>query len=253
MLLQHAFLETRWRFLIGLVLLAVSAAFVALGYPQINALRQGVTTSADSALGREIATAMECAKTYDCYVWSQWFQKQGAQLASFFAVIIATGGLLSQNAAARLFTLSLPVSRERLLGVRAAAGLGQVLVLSLVPGLVIVAVSPLVGRSFPPLDALAYTLCTFAGCAVFFSAAFLFASLFGNVWAPVLLAMCAGAALNMFDRISGGAGRFSLLGMMHGESYYDGRGLPWLMLLVSATLSATLIYAGVRHMTRQDF
>lgn len=253
MLLQHAFLETRWRFLIGLVLLPVSAAFVALGYPQVAALTQNVTPAPDTALGREIAEAIEMAKTFYSYVWSQWFEQQGPQLTGFFAVIIGTGGLLSQSAAARLFTLSLPVSREQLLGARAAAGLGQVLALTLVPALVIVAVSPVVAHSFPVLDALAYALCAFAGCAVFFSLAFLFSSMFSNVWAPVVLTLCAGAALRMLDTITDGSAGFSLFEMLHGESYFRGHGLPWPMLLVSAGLSAALIYAGIRSMARKDF
>jgi ABC-type Fe3+-siderophore transport system permease subunit len=252
MLWQHAFLETRWRFLLGLVVLTISAAFVALGYPQAIALTQGVTASPDSTLGREIAQAIALSKTYDSYVWSQWFRQNGAQLGSFFAVIIGTGGLLSQSAAARLFTLSLPVSRERLLGVRAGAGLAQVLILTFLPALVIVAVSPLVAQRFPLRDALAYGLCAFAGGTFFFSLAFLFSSRIANVWAPVALALCAGVALSMLGGILGGAG-LSLLGMMHGESYFNGHGLPWLMLLVSTGLSAALIYAGIRHMARQDF
>ena len=59
MLWQHAFLETRWRFLIGLVILSVSAAFIALGYPQVLALSQTVTPAPDTSLGREIATARQ--------------------------------------------------------------------------------------------------------------------------------------------------------------------------------------------------
>ena len=253
MLLQYAFLETRWRFLIGLVLLPVSAAVVALGYPQVAALSQSVTPAPDTALGREIAEAIEMAKTFYSYVWSQWFQQNGAQLGALFAVIIGTGGLLSQDAAARQFTLSLPVSREQLLGARAAAGLGQVLALTLVPALVIVVVSPAVARGFPVLDALAYALCGFAGCAVFFSLAFLFSSMFSNLWAPIVLTLCAGSAFRMLDMITEGSGGFSLFEMLHGESYFRGHGLPWLMLLVSAGLSAVLIYAGIRHMARRDF
>jgi hypothetical protein len=253
MIWQHAFLETRWRFLIGLVLLPVSAAFVALSYPQVTALSQSVTPVPGTALGREIAAAMELSKTYDGYVWSQWFQQNGAQLGSFFAAMIGTGGLLSLDAAARLFTLSLPISRERLLAARAAAGLGQVLALTLVPALVIVIVSPVIGRGFPVLDALAYALCAFVGCAVIFSLAFLFSSMFSNVWAPVLLALCAGAALRALDTITGGMGGFSLLRMVHGESYFYGHGLPWLMLLISAGVSLALLYAGTRLIAQQDF
>ena len=252
MLFQHAFLETRWRFLIGLVLLPVSAAFVALSYPQVTALSQSVTPAPGTALGREIAEAMELSKTYGGYVWSQWFQQNGAQLAGLFAAIIGTGGLLSQTAAARLFTLSLPVSRERLLAARAAAGLGQMLALTVVPALVIVLVSPLVGRSFPLLDALAYALCAFVGSAVFFSVAFFFSSMVGSVWAPIVLTLCTGAALGALDRITG-AGRFSLIQMVHGESYFRGHGLPWPMLAVSLAVSAALLYSGTRLVARQDF
>jgi hypothetical protein len=253
MLVRHAFLETRWRFLIGLVVLPVSAMFVALSYPQVMALSQSVVATPDTALGREIAMAMEMAKRYDSYVWSQWFQQNGSQLGGLFAAIIGTGGLLSQTTAARLFTLSLPVSRQQLLGARAAAGLMQVLALSIVPALVIVLVSPLIARSFPLLDALAYALCGFVGSAVMFSLAFLFSSMFSNVWAPVLLALCAGAALRMLDAIIGGTGGFSLIQMTHGESYFNGHGLPWPMLLVSAAVSLALLYAGTRLVVRQDF
>jgi hypothetical protein len=251
MLWQHAFLETRWRFLAGLIFLPVSAAFIVLGYPQVTALAQSVTPAPDTSLGREIAAAMALSKSYGGYVWSQWFRQNGSQLGSFFAVMIGTGGLLSQGAAARLFTLSLPVSRAQLLGARAATGLAQVLALSLVPALVIVVVSPLIARSFPLLDALAYILCLFAGSAIFFSLAFFFSSMFANVWAPAVLALCAGPALGALDVITGGG--FSLLRMMHGESYFNGHGLPWLMLLVSAGVSAALLYAGARLIVRQDF
>jgi len=252
MLFQYAFLETRWRFLIGLVVLPVSAAFVVLSYPQVMALSQSVTTSPDTALGREIAESMQLARTYDGYVWSQWFRQNGAQLAGLFAAIIGTGGLLSQAAASRLFTLSLPVSRERLLAARAAAGLSQMLALTVVPAVVIVLLSPLVARSFPLLDALAYALGAFAGCAVMFSLAFFLSSMFANVWAPLVLTMCGGAALAALDQITG-ADRFSLLGMIHGEWYFRGMGLPWPMLLVSALASSALVYAGIRHFARQDF
>ena len=254
MLWQNAFLDTRWRFLVGLVLLTVSAMFVALGYPNIAEVAKAAPDAPTGGpLAREIAEALALSRTYDGYVWSQWFRQNGAQLGSFFAVIIGTGGLLSQSSAARLFTLSLPVSRERLLGARATAGLTQVLTLSVVPALAITLVSPLVDQQFPLLDTLAYALCVFAGCALFFSLAFLFSSLFANVWAPAVLALCAGPVLRIFDQLAGVPNTFSLLAMMHGEPYFRGEGLPWSMLLASAILSAALIYAGVRLIARRDF
>ena len=254
MLWQNAFLDTRWRFLVGLVLLTVSAMFVALGYANVAEVAKAAPAlPAGDLLGREIAEALELSRTYDSYVWSQWFSKNGSQLGSFFAIIIGTGGLLSQSSGARLFTLSLPVTRERILGVRATAGLAQVLALSLVPALTITFVSPLAGQHFSLLDTLVYALCLFAGCAVFFSVAFLLSTLFANVWAPAVLALCVGPVAGAVDQIVGGPTAFSLLAMMHGEPYFLGSGLPWPMLLTSAALSAALIYAGVRIIARRDF
>jgi len=69
----------------------------------------------------------------------------------------------------------------------------------------------------------------------------------------VVLALCAGAALGALDRLTPGAGGFSLLQMMHGDSYFFGRGLPWPMLVASALASSAFVYAGIRHVARQDF
>lgn len=253
MLWQYAFLDTRWRFFAGLMLLTLSAAFVALGYPNVAAMAKAAPVTAEGALGRDIAAALAAAATYDGYVWSQWFSANGSQLGSFFAALIGAGGLMAQNSAARLFILSLPVSRERLLGARAAAGLVQVLALALVPALTIAAVSPVIGETYSLFDALVYALCLFAGAALFFSVAFLFSTMIGNVWAPVALTFCTGAALGGIDRVTGGPTRFSLLGMMHGQPYFAGQGVPWLMLAVSAAFTAALLYAGVRLIARRDF
>ena len=254
MLWYKSWLETRWRFVIGLVLLMFSAASTVFTYPEVIKLISGMPNpDLSGALGRRVSETLALARDFRGYVWSQWFRQNGAQLGSFFAVIIGTGGLLSQSSAARLFTLSLPVSRERLLGARATAGLVQVLVLSVVPALTITLVSPLVGQQFSLLDTLVYGLCLFAGCAVFFSVAFLLSTMFANVWAPAVLALCVGPVAGGADRITGGPTAFSLLGMMHGEPYFRGAGLPWLMLAVSAAVSAALIYSGVRLIARRDF
>jgi len=69
------------------------------------------------------ARAAELTRDYRGYVWLQWFRKELLQLGTLFAVLLGTGGLFSQRSA--LFTLSLPASRRRLLGVRATAGLAD--------------------------------------------------------------------------------------------------------------------------------
>src|SRR5688572_18177370 len=125
MLWYKAWLETRWRFLIGLVLLMFSACGVVIGYQEvIKLLPLAPKVDLSGELGRRVIEAMELARTYRGYVWSQGFRQNLIQTWTLFAVILGTGGLLSQaSGGGALFTLSLPTTRSRLLGVRAATGL----------------------------------------------------------------------------------------------------------------------------------
>ena len=125
MLWYKAWLETRWRFLIGLVLLLFSAGGVVIGYPRVVELLPMVPQpDTSSVLGRAIKEAAELAATYRGYVWSQWFRQNLSNTWTVFAVLLGTGGLLAQTSGgAALFTLSLPVTRRRLAGIRAATGL----------------------------------------------------------------------------------------------------------------------------------
>src|SRR6266545_8206723 len=144
MLWYKSWLETRWRFIIGVVLLMCSAAGTVLAYPkvlQLMPLLPNVEVSGE--LGRRIREAAELARDYRGYVWSQWFRQNLMQMWTLLAVLLGTGGLLSQTSGgAALFTLSLPASRTQLTGVRAAAGLAELLVLALIPSLLISLLSP---------------------------------------------------------------------------------------------------------------
>jgi hypothetical protein len=76
MLWYKAFLDTRGRFLIGLALLPCAGIFMVLAYPRVIALLpsvSGIDTS--GAIGRQIGDAIELARDYRGYVWSQWFQR----------------------------------------------------------------------------------------------------------------------------------------------------------------------------------
>ena len=50
-----------------------------------------------------------------------------------------------------------------------------------------------------------------------------------------------------------GLEHLSLLAVMTAETYFRGRGVPWLGLFVSTALSAALLYAATKHLARQDF
>ena len=255
MLWYKSWLETRWRFLIGLALLMLSAAGAVLAYPRVMKLLPLVpTVEVSGELGRRIREGADLMRDYRGYVWSQWLRQSMTQLWTLFAVLLGTGGLLSQaSGGGALFTLSLPVSRNRLLGVRAATGLAELLVLAFVPPLLLPLLSPAVGQTYGIGDALVHGACLFIAGAVLFSLAFLLSTVFSDVWRPALIAGCAAAVLGICEPFFPGLSRYGLFGIMDGEMYFRGGGLPWLGLLASAAVSAAMLFAATRNIARQDF
>src|SRR5437899_6912286 len=79
MLWYKSWLETRWRFLIGLGLLLCSAAATVFTYPQVLKLIPMVPTNAGGPLGQRIREAAELSREYRGYVWSQWFRENLSQ------------------------------------------------------------------------------------------------------------------------------------------------------------------------------
>jgi hypothetical protein len=255
MLWYRAWLETRWRFVIGLALLPLSAAGSVLAYPRlVKLLPLAEQMDRSDLLGQRVAEAAQVMSTYRGYVWAQWFAQNMTQQWALFAVLLGAGGLLAQSSrGAALFTLSLPTTRERLVGVRVATGLVELLVLALVPSLVVPLLSPAIGERYGVGDALVHGTLMFVGGSIFFSASFYLSSVFADIWRPVLIVACAGMALSFLGEVIDGLWRYSPYRLMSGEQYFDGEGVPLLGLILSVVISSLLLVAASRNVARQDF
>jgi ABC-type transport system involved in multi-copper enzyme maturation permease subunit len=253
MLWHKAWLETRWRFLIGLALLMCFACALVLGYPRaVSALSR--LSQSDAELARRISESAAIAGGYRGYIWSQWFSQNLRELWALFAVLLGTGGLLAQvSRGGAIFTLSLPVSRGRLLGVRAATALAELLILALVPSLVITLLSPAVGQTYSLADVFVHGVCLFLAGSTLFSLTFLLSTVFGDLWRPPLIVLCFAALMSLVRQIVGGSPAASLLGVMTAERYFRGDGLPWLGLFLTTAASIALLYAATLNIARQDF
>ena len=86
---------------------------------------------------------VQLERDYRGYIWVQSFRQNLTQMGTLFAVLLGTGGLLpSGSKDTALFTMSLPASRNELLGIRAATGLLELAVLAFAPALVFPLLSP---------------------------------------------------------------------------------------------------------------
>src|SRR5262245_24110875 len=175
MLWYKAWLETRWRFLIGVGLLTVSACGTVLYYPQVMRLMPMANSiDVSGEIGRRIKEGVELASSYRGYIWSQWIGQSVSQMGTLFAILLGSGSPIAQGSpGATMFTLSLPASRNRLLGIRTATGLAEWFVIALVPSLTVPLLSPAVGQSYTIASALIHAACIFVAGAMFFSLAVL--------------------------------------------------------------------------------
>lgn len=260
MLWYKAWLETRWRFVIGLVLLICSAVVVVLSFPAIvqrispAAAAELGSVDRGGVIGEQIREGLALMREYRGYVWWQWFRQNLPQTWTVFAVLLGAGGLLSQTSGgAALFTLSLPASRARLMATRGAIGLAESLVLAMVPALVIPLLSPAIGETYSIGDALVYGTCLFIGGAVFYSLTFLLSTVFSDVWRPALIAIAIAAVLGIVEQVSREASQYGLYRVMTAQAYFRSGELPWMGLVLSAAASAAMLYAATINIARRDF
>jgi hypothetical protein len=175
------------------------------------------------------------------------------ELLTIFAVVLGSGGLLSQaERGGAIFTLSLPVSRQRLLGVRAATGVAELSLLVLVPALLLPILSPLIGEHYALGDALVHALCLFIVSTMLFAFSFLLSTVFSDVWRPALIVLCLAVLVAFGEQVTG-LSRYGVYGVMSGESYFRDGVLPWFGLFASAAVTAGLMSAAVANVARRDF
>jgi ABC-type transport system involved in multi-copper enzyme maturation permease subunit len=257
MLWHKAWLETRWRFTIALLILTVLAGGNVFDYLATQRLLPGVRASIEvpaaeaTGIAGVIRDAIEIQKDFRGFIWYQTFRQNLTQMGVFFAILLGCGGILSESSkGSALFTLSLPVTRRQLIGARTGAGLAQLAAISLVPPLAIPILAPAIGQHFTIVDALAHGLCIFFVAAVFFSLASFLSTLFADIWRPLLIAIAIACAIAIASVAVPQLGIFSV---MSGETYFRTGSLPWAGFLTSAVIATALLYSAAETLERRDF
>ena len=212
---------------------------------------------------REGASVADHSHTYGEYIWRIVYKGYLRELFVLLALLLGVGGLLRErDYGTAPFTLALPVSRWRLLSVRAAVGLLEVTILSLLPALLIPALSPLVGEAYPWAQAWQFGLLWSVGGALLFAIGFWASAFFaGEYTAAVvafltLLGYSVAVDLPLIERYAPDVhDLMSGVGMAYfrPDTYRLVGPLPW------TTLGGVLLVAGSfwvlagRRTQRQDF
>jgi ABC-type transport system involved in multi-copper enzyme maturation permease subunit len=238
MLWHKAWRESRIRFLVALVTMAVvGSGFLVQGLPFLEENRSA-----------EI--------TYTALVDSAVYGSTFPLLFVIMSLVLGLGGLLRERSAATApFTLALPVTRRALTAVRAAAGLSQVATLALLPAVLIPALSPVVlGETYPLDRALLFALRWTAWGSVFFSIGFLWSTLIPSDYtAAVACVLTPFVYLPVMLTVAGREDRWpsaNFLEFMHGSRAAE---VPVVPIVVMFMVCATLTVAAAAITSRRDF
>jgi ABC-2 type transport system permease protein len=175
---------------------------------------------------------------YSAWVWGSIFGNMNPTVFVILVMILGLGGLQRERpVGTAAFTLSLPVTRVRLVLVRAAAGILQVLVLSFLPAMLIPPLSPaLAGQSYPATQALQFGLLFFTWGAVAFGVGFLWSTLFGGEFTGTALCMIIPIVYRIVVTISSGLQCYPSLNYANFMS-----GLPYIQSPVKVLIEKPLL------------
>lgn len=234
MLWYKAWLETRSRFLIALVGCVVLCSRLVVIF-----LRNG----SPNQLGQVLQAAHESLAV----VWL------------LAVTLIMMGGLLREKAVgSSSFTLSLPVSRLRLMSVRICMGLMEAIVLAILPWIAILLTAKVAGKMHFISQASFHVLLLLGGGVLFLAVSFLISSFVeGEYTAPIV---SFGAIIMLAYALSGDNFRpYSPWAFMLGSEYFRWRTaqmvgpVPWLHAGVFVAIAALLTIISIKVVQRRDF
>lgn len=175
-------------------------------------------------------------------------------------IILGLGGLLRERAQGTAqFTLVLPISRQRWMAARSTLAAAEAALLALVPVIVIPITAALIGRSYPPLEALKFSaLLFFSGIVFLFLGLFYSSVLPGDVSAGGAGAVSVYLAFNSQDYFYSWFPRVNISRFMSGFDFLDLRtgfltDWPWSGVLASLCVASLLMWAATQMIRRQDF
>lgn len=244
-LIQKAWLESRGRFIAAAIVLTV------LGMSTV--LRAPATIAGWESLHRGEQMS------YPLYIWLSLSHGYLQFLWVIAAVVLGLGGLIREEGMGSSgYSLALPVSRREHVVTRAATGAAEALLLGFIPGLIVVALSPMIRRAYPLSQALLFAGMLVLAGLVFYALGFFLSHIFRGEYGAPAVALAVIAAfyvitkiprldfLNVFDAMDGRE-------VLVGYTFYLGKQLPVAEIAASMGVAIALIAVSVEVVKSHDF
>jgi ABC-type transport system involved in multi-copper enzyme maturation permease subunit len=193
---------------------------------------------------------IDLVSSFEGYQWVKWYNGSLVLFGSLFAVLLGAGGVFAPSG---VFTLALPASRRRQLLARAGLGLGELLVIVMLPSLSVALVAPVIGESVSYAIAAVHGLLAFTAGSLIFGFTLFFATVFSDTWRPMLLGIAFVGANLLLETFLYDQLPYGVIHTMSGASFFSAGLIPWTGLAICTAGALALIWAAVFNLERRDF
>jgi len=208
----------------------------------------------------ETRQALPSLSSFQGQVWALWFKLAFKFLLPYLAMCWATfvpgcaspytGKSLDE---ARIFMLSLPVSRRGILLTQAAMGCGQLWLVAVASSLLLPIISSWNGQWYSVKDALIFTSLSTLGALVFYFLTLLMTVIFDNglksLGFCIVVYLTSLYPLRLFES----SPRWNINRLIAGDDYFLHGQIPWLASGACLLISVLLLLVAVRVFERRDF
>ena len=244
-LLWKAWQESKMRFLILLIGLVLLVAYVIFSGPEF-------------LKGYAIQHPRD-SLTYTEYVWQGLFNYYFQGFWIVAVLILGLGGLLREKVRGfSNYTLGLPLFRKELLETRFYVGVGESIVLGIVPAGLIPIFSSLSGQYYPWIQAFGFGFLLVASGIVFHSFSFLLSSLLSGEFAGFLVGLFVSSAAFSSFKVKA-LHKWSVFDIMNGARSIDPhthllmRPLPWPGMMICIIITLSLFMVSILAIKRWNF
>lgn len=246
MIWRRIWTATRWRFVFAMAVMLAAGFSMVMTYPRI---------AAASAAAAKRGLAPHPELSFPTYAWDWWFSMAYAALWVLAASLLAPGGLAREaRRGEALFTLSLPVTRARLLGEHAAVVLAELIAIAIAGAAIVPLAAPLVGQSYSWSEALLFAASAVLGGLGVFALAILVSTSAAAGWLQPLI------TAGLVFLVSEAAGAFlqnvaapTPMRVMSAWSYVEIGRPPYIGWTVSAIVALVGLAAARGALERRDF
>jgi hypothetical protein len=245
MLCYKSWLETRWGFVLALMVVLIFSLGSVLHFP--DAVRAGIR---DMKMHNHPNAALKGVATY---TQVEIFEKL-VILWSILSVMLGTGGLLRER---RLgtggFLFSLPISRMRLVCVRCAVSVLETSGLALAAYAMVPLAFPLVHQSYSWGLALRFALIlAVSGISFAVFGILISVVLEGGAW-PAIIGASTAFLLLVLGEVATSLNRYAPFPVLSGDSYFRYGVVPWAGMFISLAAASLMLSLALWIVKWRDF